>query len=244
MSFLRKALSILSILLVSVSGTNNVTCGTYVCPPGYRNITSTNPNNIACLNDVCTTSTCCWVPTCSSSYGLWTVPTTCALKSNANSIQCSGNTVSGCSASLCCESTSQPTNAPTSIPTSSPTSIPTSSPTSIPSAQPTNAPTSSPTSAPSDQPTDAPTSIPTSSPTSAPSQVPTNYPTDFVIEPPTSPPTGCTCQGSESSGESSSGSKSSSESSAGSESSSGSKSSSESSSKKSYHKYMQKLKRK
>ena len=94
------------ILIHSVYSTSNVTCATYCCPKGFRYITATNPSNVACINDVCDTRTCCYVPTCASSVGYWgdcrNATLYSGLKPNADAIQCPTNTVPGCTSYLCC----------------------------------------------------------------------------------------------------------------------------------------------
>lgn len=130
---------------IAIAYATTLNCGTYVCPPGYRNITNINPASIWCPNDNCTVGTCCWPPTCVSTYTMWNGGNPCLLKTTASSIQCGGNVPTGCNSTLCCSKTSAPTAAPTFAPTSVPTSAPTAAPTSVPTSAPTSTPTAAPT---------------------------------------------------------------------------------------------------
>jgi hypothetical protein len=102
---MKKILVLILTLLASAFATNNMNCATYCCPKGFRYITATDPKNVECLGGICTTSTCCYAPTCASSVGYWG---NCknrtayeGLKRNADEIQCPDNL---CNERLCCKS--------------------------------------------------------------------------------------------------------------------------------------------
>jgi hypothetical protein len=75
-------------------------CASFTCTDGWTAKTAVPAENIACLAGVCTSSTCCNPPTCESAAPL--IPLACDLKRNARSIQCRGQTPSGCNTELCC----------------------------------------------------------------------------------------------------------------------------------------------
>lgn len=97
---IRKILVFLMLFFTIVASHPTLNCEGFCCPKGYRYITATAPVNVACLGGVCTTSTCCYVPTCASAYGYWgTCSGTALLKAGSDRIQCPS---SGCTPSLCC----------------------------------------------------------------------------------------------------------------------------------------------
>jgi hypothetical protein len=94
---------ILIFLMQFVYATPIVNCASYCCPKGYRYLTSTDPENVACIAGICTSSVCCYVPTCASSIGYWgncrNTTLYQGIKRNADAIQCPN---SGCNAQTCC----------------------------------------------------------------------------------------------------------------------------------------------
>jgi hypothetical protein len=74
-----------------------LSCASYTCTDGWWRKTNVPAANIGCLNGACTNRVCCNPPNCAS----FSSPG-CSLKANAAAIQCPGETLSGCSAQLCC----------------------------------------------------------------------------------------------------------------------------------------------